>query len=91
MHVDKLLERLEELDEATREAHLSELISRLHSQFPGDIGVFCVYWFNYLCLQPGDAIYLGPNEPHAYISGDCVECMANSDNVVRAGLTSKFR
>ena len=33
----------------------------------------------------------GPNEPHAYLSGDCVECMANSDNVVRAGLTPKFK
>ena len=34
---------------------------------------------------------MGPNEPHAYISGDCVEAMALSDNVVRAGLTPKFR
>ena len=33
----------------------------------------------------------GPNEPHAYLAGDCVECMANSDNVVRAGLTPKFK
>jgi len=34
---------------------------------------------------------MGANEPHAYIYGDCVECMALSDNVVRAGLTPKFR
>ena len=34
---------------------------------------------------------MGANEPHAYISGDCVECMALSDNVVRAGLTPKMR
>lgn len=34
---------------------------------------------------------MGPNEPHAYISGDCVEVMALSDNVVRAGLTPKLR
>ena len=34
---------------------------------------------------------MGANEPHAYIHGDCVECMALSDNVVRAGLTPKFR
>ena len=32
-----------------------------------------------------------PNEPHAYISGDLVECMSNSDNVVRGGLTPKFK
>ena len=37
------------------------------------------------------ALYLAANEPHAYISGDCVECMATSDNVVRAGLTPKLR
>ena len=36
-------------------------------------------------LEPGQALYLGANEPHAYISGDCAEVMATSDNVVRAG------
>ena len=35
-------------------------------------------------------MFLGPNVPHAYLSGDCVECMACSDNVVRAGLTPKL-
>lgn len=34
---------------------------------------------------------LAANEPHAYLSGDCIECMATSDNVVRAGLTPKFK
>ncbi|KAK9927843.1 hypothetical protein M0R45_025009 [Rubus argutus] len=42
-------------------------------------------------LNPGEALYLGANEPHAYIFGDCIECMATSDNVVRAGLTPKHR
>ncbi len=37
------------------------------------------------------AIYLAANEPHAYLSGELVECMATSDNVVRAGLTPKLR
>lgn len=36
-------------------------------------------------------MFLAADEPHAYISGDCVEVMANSDNVIRAGLTPKFR
>lgn len=35
-------------------------------------------------------MFLRANLPHAYLSGDCVECMACSDNVVRAGLTPKF-
>ncbi|KAF5341003.1 hypothetical protein D9611_006090 [Ephemerocybe angulata] len=37
------------------------------------------------------AIFLGAGEPHAYISGEAIECMANSDNVIRAGLTPKLR
>jgi len=54
-----------------------------------DPGVLCVYFLNYLELEPYDAIFLGPNEPHAYLNGQILECMASSDNVVRAGLTSK--
>jgi mannose-6-phosphate isomerase len=64
---------------------------RLCSQYPGDVGVFSPFLFNVITLQPGDAIFLGANEPHAYLSGDCIEIMACSDNVVRAGLTPKFK
>ncbi|KAF5379471.1 hypothetical protein D9615_006550 [Tricholomella constricta] len=70
---------------------LAELVLRLNSQFPGDIGVFCAFLLNYITLNPGDAIFLGAGEPHAYVSGECMECMANSDNVIRAGLTPKLR
>ncbi|KAJ2722719.1 Mannose-6-phosphate isomerase [Coemansia sp. Benny D115] len=70
---------------------LPALVSRLNGEYPGDVGVFCVFVLNILVLQPGDAFFMGPNDPHAYISGDCVECMATSDNVVRAGLTPKLR
>ena len=68
----------------------SRLLARLHSQFPGDVGCFVLYFLNHLTLQPGEAMFLGPNVPHAYLAGDCVELMANSDNVVRAGLTPKL-
>ena len=70
---------------------VDELAVRLHTQYPGDVGVFCVYLLNYHALEPGEALFLGANEPHAYIAGECVECMAASDNVVRAGLTPKFK
>jgi len=50
-----------------------------------------VYLLNFMRLERGKALFLGPNEPHAYVSGDMMECMAASDNTVRAGLTSKFR
>lgn len=68
-----------------------ELVLRLEKQYPGDIGVIAAFLFNYVKLNPGEALYLGANEPHAYIHGECVECMATSDNVVRAGLTPKNR
>ncbi|RZC35000.1 mannose-6-phosphate isomerase, partial [Asbolus verrucosus] len=85
-----LLQRLKTLDTKQREVQLADLIEKLHFHYPGDVGCFIVYFLNYIKLKPFEAIYLGANEPHAYLYGDCVECMACSDNVVRAGLTPKF-
>ncbi|XGW04604.1 hypothetical protein V3C99_015637 [Haemonchus contortus] len=71
---------------------LDELILRLDSAYPGgDVGVFAPLLLNYFTLKPGQATFLGPNQPHAYLSGDCIECMACSDNTIRAGLTPKFK
>lgn len=67
------------------------LVLRLNAQYPGDVGVLAAWFLNYVRLQPGQAICLAANEPHAYVSGDIVECMATSDNVIRAGLTPKAR
>jgi mannose-6-phosphate isomerase len=50
-----------------------------------------VFFLNYVVLDPGEALFLAPNEPHSYLFGDGVEIMAASDNVVRAGLTPKFK
>ena len=69
---------------------VSDLFLRLHDQYPGDVGCFVIFFLNLLRLRPGEAMFLGPNVPHAYLTGDCVEVMANSDNVVRAGLTPKL-
>merc|ERR1712037_24664 len=68
----------------------AELILRLNADFPGDVGIFVAYFLNYIKVAKGEAMFLRANLPHAYLSGDCVECMACSDNVVRAGLTPKF-
>lgn len=70
---------------------LDALILRLHSQYPGDTGVFAPLLLNYLQLEPMQSFFMGAGVPHAYLSGDCVECMAPSDNVVRVGLTPKFK
>lgn len=70
---------------------LAKLVCKLNSQFPGDVGIFCSFILNVVHLRPGQAMFLGANEPHAYIQGNIIECMAASDNVVRAGLTPKER
>ena len=64
---------------------------RLCREYPGDVGVLASFFLNHITLQPGEAVALAANEPHAYLAGECVECMATSDNVVRAGLTPKLR
>ncbi|KAF2452929.1 mannose-6-phosphate isomeras-like protein [Lineolata rhizophorae] len=70
---------------------LAELVDTLNGQFPGDIGLFVLFFLNYVKLEPGEAMFLKADDIHAYISGDIIECMASSDNVVRAGFTPKFK
>lgn len=54
-----------------------------------DRGIFSIYWFNLVHLSPGQGIFQSAGIPHAYLEGACVELMANSDNVLRGGLTVK--
>lgn len=54
-----------------------------------DRGIFSIYFFNLVELQPGEAIFQGAGIPHAYLEGQNMELMANSDNVLRGGLTPK--
>ncbi|OEJ26608.1 mannose-6-phosphate isomerase, class I [Streptomyces agglomeratus] len=61
----------------------------LAHHYPGDPGVIAAMLLNYVRLQPGEALFLGAGVPHAYLGGLGVEIMANSDNVLRCGLTPK--
>ncbi|KAH8306121.1 hypothetical protein KR018_002062 [Drosophila ironensis] len=70
---------------------LLDVFTNINRDFPGDVGVLSLFFLNLLRLSPGEAIFLGANEIHAYLGGDCVECMACSDNVIRAGLTPKYK
>lgn len=54
-----------------------------------DRGVFSIYLFNIVGLQKGDGVFQAAGIPHAYLEGQNVELMANSDNVLRGGLTPK--
>jgi mannose-6-phosphate isomerase len=89
--VRTLVERIEAQATKRDLTAREQLVLRLQEQYPLDIGVLSSYLLNYICLESGEAIALGANEPHAYLSGEIVECMATSDNVIRAGLTPKFK
>jgi mannose-6-phosphate isomerase len=57
--------------------------------FPGDPGILSPLYLNLLELEPFQGIFISPGILHAYVRGFAVECMANSDNVLRGGLTPK--
>ena len=64
---------------------------RLISEFyPDDSGLFSPLLLNVVKLNPGEAMFLFAETPHAYLQGVALEVMANSDNVLRAGLTPKY-
>ncbi|HDY7966046.1 TPA: mannose-6-phosphate isomerase, class I [Vibrio vulnificus] len=57
--------------------------------YPNDIGLLSPLFLNTVELEPGEAMFLQAETPHAYVQGTALEIMANSDNVLRAGLTPK--
>jgi mannose-6-phosphate isomerase len=61
----------------------------LNEQYPGDIGVISPFLLNLIRLEPGEAMLLHAGRLHAYLDGVGIELMANSDNVLRGGLTPK--
>lgn len=86
------------LNETTRAVKMAkvrqdcdDLFLSLTGYYPGDVGCFAAYLLNHVRIVPGQALFMAANEPHAYLKGQCVEIMALSDNVVRAGLTPKFK
>lgn len=89
--ISKMITRLNAKSEVRELTDKEKLVLQLEKQYPADVGIIAAFLFNYVTLNPGEAIYIAANEPHAYIFGECIECMATSDNVVRAGLTPKYR
>ncbi|MFV0633741.1 mannose-6-phosphate isomerase, class I [Demequina sp.] len=75
-------------DAAPHGSSLAVAASALRS-FPGDSGALIALGLNAVELAKGEAIYTGAGVLHSYQSGVGIEIMANSDNVVRAGLTPK--
>ncbi|GAA1145300.1 mannose-6-phosphate isomerase, class I [Nesterenkonia lutea] len=67
----------------------AQMLLHIARSFPQDPGIFVALLLNRIQLQPGESIYLPAGNLHAYLHGVGVEIMANSDNVLRGGLTSK--
>lgn len=65
------------------------LFLELAGRYPQDGGPLWVFFLEMVHLTAGQAVFIPAGVPHAYLRGNLVECMANSDNVVRAGLTGK--
>jgi mannose-6-phosphate isomerase class I len=70
--------------------HEWELMRVFARLYPGDPAVIAPLYLNIFHLEPGEAVYLDAGVLHAYCSGFGVELMANSDNVLRGGLTEKY-
>ncbi len=63
--------------------------AKLAVEYPHDIGILSPLFLNLIQLKPGQALFLPEGELHAYLDGTGIELMANSDNVLRGGLTTK--
>jgi mannose-6-phosphate isomerase len=87
----QLLRRATADPEADAAAHrdVARTVLELSERYPGDAGVLAALLLNRVTLAPGEALYQGDGVLHAYLSGACIELMANSDNVLRGGLTPK--
>ena len=70
-------------------APVAATVTELAERYPTDPGVLAALLLNRVVLHPGESVSLGPGQLHAYLRGVGVEVMANSDNVLRGGLTPK--
>jgi len=88
--IDALATRLGQAPTDLREEE--RLFLDLRTQYPGaDVGLLAIFMLNLIHLDAGQGVFIAAGMPHAYVRGNIIECMANSDNVVRVGLTPKFK
>jgi mannose-6-phosphate isomerase len=84
-----LARALEEAERRAADDPAWAWVAKLHEKYPGDIGCLSPVYLNLLTLAPNEALFLPAGELHAYLEGTAIEIMANSDNVLRGGLTPK--
>ena len=78
-----------QLDKGSEDFWAARAVSTFCKNGHYDRGIFSIYFFNLVHLKKGEGIFQPQGMPHAYLEGQNVEVMANSDNVLRAGLTDK--
>jgi mannose-6-phosphate isomerase len=81
--------RAQVLEHDARWAHSAQVALELATLYPHDPAVALALLLEPLALAPGETMFVRPGQPHCYLSGTAFEVQANSDNVLRAGLTSK--
>ncbi len=86
--IARLEKRLQKKNSRTEQ---EQLFLELRRKYGADVGLFSIFLLNLIHLKKGQGVFLKAGIPHAYLKGNIIECMANSDNVVRAGLTPKFK
>ncbi|AUL97316.1 mannose-6-phosphate isomerase, class I [Vibrio vulnificus] len=85
----ELLQAVDQPAKTAKAREAFELIKEFRQDYRDDIGLFSPLLLNIVELEPGEAMFLHAETPHAYVKGTGLEIMANSDNVLRAGLTPK--
>lgn len=89
--IDTIVESAQpHLDRGDWISDVLRVVIELNERYPGDVGVLGALLLNHVNLAPGEAMHTPAGQLHAYLSGLGVEIMANSDNVLRGGLTSKY-
>jgi len=78
------------IHQKSRLSYREKLFLRMSSKYPGDVGLLALFFLKLHSLGKGQAMFIPAGVPHAYLKGNIIECMASSDNVIRAGLTKKF-
>jgi len=86
--IQKLNDRIRKKRNKTE---LEQHFIKLYKKYNTDVGLLILFFLNLVHLRRGEAIFTNPGVPHAYLKGNILECMSNSDNVIRAGLTPKFK
>ena len=88
--ISEIVQAAEAVQEPDDLVSFARTACELNAYYPGDPGVLAALLMNRITLQPGDALFMPSGNLHAYLSGGGVEIMANSDNVMRGGLTPKY-